>query len=285
MAAAAPSSVTRQARRSSCSRRTPPSARATSPRSRPSSAARARRSPRCSCPLTATDLTPFAQQVKQAEPGPAVRRLGRHDRRRDVDGTRPAGRVRRHRRSSPAWLERATHAMLRPGGRQDQLPLALRLRRRRRQRGQQLARRRRCARSSQVPDIFTPDGFVAAQMIVHALEARRRRRRQDDPRARGLEVPRRRRARSRSAPQDHALLQPMFRVKLVKDGAGLRHAELRRHRSARATAPPATAVQVERRSIAVATCIAPVLATTGLGWRSAARPSSPTSHSPSRKGS
>ncbi len=41
----------------------------------------------------------------------------------------------------------------------------------------------------QVPDLFTPDGFVAGQMIVHALDEReRRQRRQDDLGARGLEL-------------------------------------------------------------------------------------------------
>ena len=41
---------------------------------------------------------------------------------------------------------------------------------------------------SQAPDLFTPDGFVAGQMIVRALQGRRRERRQDDLGARGLEL-------------------------------------------------------------------------------------------------
>ncbi len=37
-------------------------------------------------PATATEFTPFAQQVKQANPGSAFRRLGRHDGPRAVEG-------------------------------------------------------------------------------------------------------------------------------------------------------------------------------------------------------
>ena len=68
---------------------------------------------------------------------------------------------------------------------------------------------------SQAPDIFTPDGFVMAQMIVHALQTAK----SDDPdkmvaalegykflAPKGIQAIR---------PQDHAMLQPMFRVKLV----------------------------------------------------------------------
>ena len=70
----------------------------------------------------------------------------------------------------------------------------------------------------QLPDLFTPDGFVAAQMIVHAVQ-----------KADGDDV-----GKMISAlegwrftgpkgpeyirPQDHALLQPMFQVKLKQVG-------------------------------------------------------------------
>jgi branched-chain amino acid transport system substrate-binding protein len=73
---------------------------------------------------------------------------------------------------------------------------------------------------NQVPDLFTPDGFVAAQMIVHALQKGN-----DDPdkmvsalegwkflAPKGFQAIR---------PQDHAMLQPMFRVKLVSKGGHL----------------------------------------------------------------
>ena len=45
-------------------------------------------------------------------------------------------------------------------------------------------------KKSQFPDLFTPDGFVAGQMIVPRAADGRHGRRQDDLRARGLEVPR-----------------------------------------------------------------------------------------------
>jgi branched-chain amino acid transport system substrate-binding protein len=70
----------------------------------------------------------------------------------------------------------------------------------------------------QRPDLFTPDGFTAAQMIVHALQTAKG----DDPNkmvsalegwrftaVKGPEYIR---------PQDHAVLQPMFQVKLVQKG-------------------------------------------------------------------
>src|SRR3954470_17208796 len=76
-------------------------------------------------------------------------------------------------------------------------------------------------KKSQVPDIFTPDGFVAGQMIVRALNGAKG----DDVdkmvsalegykflAPKGVQAIR---------PQDHAMLQPMFRVKLVKKGTRL----------------------------------------------------------------
>ena len=63
-----PSYLKGSARRSSSSTRTRSSATATTPRSRPSSAARGTRSREISVPLTATDFTPFAQQAKNANP-------------------------------------------------------------------------------------------------------------------------------------------------------------------------------------------------------------------------
>jgi branched-chain amino acid transport system substrate-binding protein len=73
-------------------------------------------------------------------------------------------------------------------------------------------------RSKQVPDLFTPDGFVAAQMIVRAI------RRADgdnvDRMIRALEgwqflAPK---GKQRIRPQDHAMIQPMFQVQLVRRG-------------------------------------------------------------------
>jgi branched-chain amino acid transport system substrate-binding protein len=76
-------------------------------------------------------------------------------------------------------------------------------------------------RSGQVPDLFTPDGFVAAQMIARAVD-----------RANGDDVDRMITAlegyqflapkgRQRIRPQDHAMLQPMFQVQLRRSGSRL----------------------------------------------------------------
>ena len=67
---------------------------------------------------------------------------------------------------------------------------------------------------NQVPDIFTPDGFVLAQMLVHALQ------KGDynvDRMISALEGWKFLAPKGFQAirPQDHAMLQPMFRVKLV----------------------------------------------------------------------
>jgi branched-chain amino acid transport system substrate-binding protein len=75
-------------------------------------------------------------------------------------------------------------------------------------------------RFGQVPDIFTPDGFVAAEMIVQAVKAA------DgddvDKMIKGLENfkftgPK---GPERIRPEDHALLQPMFQVELDKGANG-----------------------------------------------------------------
>jgi branched-chain amino acid transport system substrate-binding protein len=95
---------------------------------------------------------------------------------------------------------------------------------------------------SQVPDIFTPDGFVMAQMIVHALKTAG----SDNPDAmvsalegwkflapKGIQAIR---------PQDHAMLQPMFRVKLVTKNGHL-VPQLLGAASTYATAPPIVAMR------------------------------------------
>jgi branched-chain amino acid transport system substrate-binding protein len=74
-------------------------------------------------------------------------------------------------------------------------------------------------KSKQVPDLFTPDGFVAAEMIVRAVQ-----------KANGDDVDKMISAlegwqflapkgKQRIRPQDHAMIQPMFQVQLVKKGS------------------------------------------------------------------
>jgi branched-chain amino acid transport system substrate-binding protein len=97
-------------------------------------------------------------------------------------------------------------------------------------------------KKGQVPDLFTPDGFNAALMIVHALKVG-----DNDPDKmvtalegfkflgpKGYEAIR---------PQDHATLQPMFRVQLVKGSNGKLQARILGTATAYATAPPLVAMK------------------------------------------
>ena len=75
-------------------------------------------------------------------------------------------------------------------------------------------------KNGQVPDIFTPDGFVMAQMICHAIA------KGGDSNVDGMIsalegwqflAPK---GKQRIRPEDHAMLQPMFQVQLVKNAKG-----------------------------------------------------------------
>jgi branched-chain amino acid transport system substrate-binding protein len=72
---------------------------------------------------------------------------------------------------------------------------------------------------SQLPDLFTPDGFAAAQMLVHALQKGG-----DNPDKMVSALEGWKFAGPKGAmyirSQDHALLQPMFQTKLVKQKNG-----------------------------------------------------------------
>src|SRR4051812_24689488 len=70
-------------------------------------------------------------------------------------------------------------------------------------------------KKSQFPDLFTPDGFVAGQMIVHALQVGDY---DVDKMVSGLEGWKFLAPKGFQAirPQDHAMLQPMFRVSLTQ---------------------------------------------------------------------
>jgi branched-chain amino acid transport system substrate-binding protein len=93
----------------------------------------------------------------------------------------------------------------------------------------------------QAPDLFTPDGFNAALMIVHALKASPD---NVDKMVSALEGYKFLGPKGFSAvrPQDHALLQPMFRVQLVKKNNRL-VAQVLGTASAYATAPPVAAMR------------------------------------------
>jgi len=92
-------------------------------------------------------------------------------------------------------------------------------------------------KAGSVPDLFSPDGFVAAQMIVHAVESARGD--NVDAMIKALE------GWTFAAPKgfetvragDHALLQPMFQAKLVRQDNGWTP-QLVKTIPADATAPP-----------------------------------------------
>ena len=90
--------------------------------------------------------------------------------------------------------------------------------------------------NAEVVDLFTPDGFVAAQMIVRAGEEPRRRGEHDLGAGR-LDL-RRPKGTQTIRESDHAMLQPMFIVRLVEAGEGEYEAELVDALDPEATAPP-----------------------------------------------
>ncbi len=89
-------------------------------------------------------------------------------------------------------------------------------------------------KKSQFPDVFTPDGFVAGQMIVHALQVGDY---DVDKMVAGLEGWKFLAPKGWQAirPQDHAMLQPMFRVSLsqTKARSGRPRCSARRTRTRR----------------------------------------------------
>jgi branched-chain amino acid transport system substrate-binding protein len=92
------------------------------------------------------------------------------------------------------------------------------------------------------PDLFSPDGFVAAQMVVHAVEKANGD--NVEPMVDALagwtfDAPK---GSTTIRAGDHAMLQPMFQAKLVQDGAGYK-AQLVKSVPADATAPPEKAGQ------------------------------------------
>ena len=90
---------------------------------------------------------------------------------------------------------------------------------------------------NQVPDLFTPDGFNAALMIVHALQKGNY---DVDKMVSSLEGWKFLGPKGFEAirPQDHALLQPMFRVQLVKGSNGKLQPKVLGTANSFQTAPP-----------------------------------------------
>ncbi len=192
-----------------------------------------------SVPLTATDFTPFAQQVKNANPdlvfvawagttgGAMWKSL---DQQNVFNGGTDVVTGLAERATWSALGDQATkihflshYVYTAPKNKINDWLVA------------QMRKR------SQVPDIFTPDGFVAAEMLVHALQ------KGDynvDNMISALEGWKFLAPKGFQAirPQDHAMLQPMFRVKLVSKNGHLVPVVLGTA-SSYETAPPVVAMR------------------------------------------
>jgi branched-chain amino acid transport system substrate-binding protein len=169
-------------------------------------------------PLTATDFTPFAQQAKQSNPdllfvawagttGVAMWRA--LDQQNAFAGTTVV----------TGLAERATWSQFGDAGLKIKFLSHYVYTAPKNAVNDWLVKSMR--RSGQAPDLFTPDGFVAAQMIVRAVQQ-----------AKGDDVEKMISAlegyqflapkgKQRIRPQEHAMIQPMFQVQLTKSGSRL----------------------------------------------------------------
>ena len=164
-------------------------------------------------PLTATDFTPFAQQAKNANPDLlfvawAGTTAGGMWKALDQQGAFNGTKV------VTGLAERATWQTFGDAGAKIQFLSHYVYTAPKNKVNDFLVRAMR--KRNQVPDLFTPDGFVAAQMIVHALQ------KGDydvDEMVSALEGWKFLGPKGHQAirPQDHAMLQPMFQVQLVKN--------------------------------------------------------------------
>ncbi|HET7044422.1 MAG TPA: substrate-binding domain-containing protein [Gaiellaceae bacterium] len=164
-------------------------------------------------PLTATDFTPFAQQAKNAKPDLlfvawAGTTAGAMWKALDQQGAFAGTKVVTGLAERATWqgfgdvagkIEFLSHYVYTAPKNKVNDFLVKSLRKR-----------------NQVPDLFTPDGFVAGQMIVHALQKGNY---DVDKMVSALEGWKFLAPKGYQAirPQDHAMLQPMFQVQLVKN--------------------------------------------------------------------
>ena len=191
-----------------------------------------------SVPLTATDFTPFAQQVKSANPdlvfvawaGTTAAALWKSLQQQNVF-------------SGPdvvtGLAERATWGSLGDPATQIHFLSHYVYTAPKNKVNDWLVKEMR--KKGQVPDIFTPDGFVWAQMLVHALKVGDY---DPDKMVTALEGFKFLAPKGFQAirPQDHAMLQPMFRVKLVLKNGHL-VPQLLGTETTYATAPPVVAMR------------------------------------------
>ena len=188
-------------------------------------------------PLSAQDFTPFAQQVKQANPdllfvawagttAPAMWRALEQQGAFGVSNKITTGLAERATWSTfgdvAAKIDFLSHYVSTAPKNKVNDFLVRSLRKR-----------------GQVPDLFTPDGFVAGQMIVRALEG-----------AKGDNVDRMIAAlegwnfvgpkgQQSIRASDHAMIQPMFQVKLVKAANGKWQPQVVSRIKGQFVAPPA----------------------------------------------
>jgi branched-chain amino acid transport system substrate-binding protein len=166
-------------------------------------------------PLTATDFTPFAQQVKQASPDLLYVAWAGTTATQMWNALDQQGVFSSVKSIVTGLAERATYPSYGPAISKIQFISHYLYQAPNNKVNTWLVNQMR--KKSQFPDLFTPDGFVAGQMIVHALQVG-----DNDPdkmvsalegwkflAPKGWEAIR---------PQDHALLQPMFRVSLSQSG-------------------------------------------------------------------
>lgn len=166
-------------------------------------------------PLSATDFTPFAQQVKQANPDALIVAWAGSTATAMWTALEQQGVFSSVKSVITGLAERATYPAYGPaidkihfishyvyGAPQNKVNNWLKAQMR---------------KKSQFPDLFTPDGFVAGQMIVHALQVGDY---DVNKMISALEGWKFLAPKGWQAirPQDHAMLQPMFRVSLSLKG-------------------------------------------------------------------
>ncbi|MGZ4352362.1 MAG: substrate-binding domain-containing protein [Gaiellaceae bacterium] len=191
-------------------------------------------------PLTATDFTPFAQQAKQANPDMmfvawAGTTAGAMWKALDQQGLFNSTKV------VTGLAERATWPTFGAQATKIQFLSHYVYTAPHNKVNDWLVKQVRKRGKGQVPDLFTPDGFVWSQMLVHALQ------KGDydvDKMISALEGWKFLAPKGFQAirPQDHAMLQPMFQVQLVKSPQAQfgYTAKILGTASSYATAPPVT---------------------------------------------
>jgi len=164
-------------------------------------------------PLTATDFTPFAQQVKQANPDLLYVAWAGTTATQMWNALDQQGVFSSVKSIVTGLSERATYPSFGPAiGKIQFISLYLYQAPHNKVNDWLVAQMRK---KSQFPDLFTADGFVAGQMIVHALQVGDY---DVNKMIAGLEGWKFLAPKGWQAirPQDHAMLQPMFRVTLTK---------------------------------------------------------------------